>query len=147
MTTYTTTQVDVSNFNSSNVIPTTNTSANPQTVLPNQGMNVDTVLQQLCATLQLPTINANNLANLINQASGGGNPGGEGGHGGRRGHGGKGALPSPPPLPQTGETNPPDSNSIFNGLMNALQNMNKQEDIKRLDKFTGDLNKARDFIY
>jgi hypothetical protein len=66
MTTYTATQVDVSNFNPPSVIPTADTSANPQTVLLNQGMNVDTVLQQLCATLQLLTINANDLANLIN---------------------------------------------------------------------------------
>jgi hypothetical protein len=45
MTTYTAMQVDVSNFNPPNVIPTADTSANPQTVLPSQGMNVDTVLQ------------------------------------------------------------------------------------------------------
>jgi hypothetical protein len=31
--------------------------------------------------------------------------------------------------------------------MNALHNMNEQEDIKRPDEFTGDLNKARDFIH
>jgi hypothetical protein len=45
MTTYTATQVDVSNFNPPNIIPAADTSANPQTVIPNQGMNVDTVLQ------------------------------------------------------------------------------------------------------
>jgi hypothetical protein len=146
MTTYTATQVNVSNFNPPNVIPTADTLANPQTVLPSQGMNVDTVLQQLCATLQLPTINANNLANLINQASGGGNPGGRGNPGGGGGHGGEGAPPPPLP-PQAGGANPPDPNTIFNGLMNALRNMNEQEDIKRPDEFTGDPNKARDFIH
>jgi hypothetical protein len=126
MTIYTATQVNISNFNPPNVIPTIDTSANPQTVLPSQGMNVDTVLQQLCATLQLPIINANDLANLINQASGGGNPGGEGGYGG----GGGGGAPPPPLPPQAEGTNPPDPNAIFNGLMNALRNMNEQEDIK-----------------
>jgi hypothetical protein len=45
ITTYTATQVNVSNFNPPNVIPTADTSANPQTVLPSQGMNMDTVLQ------------------------------------------------------------------------------------------------------
>jgi hypothetical protein len=135
----TATQVDVLNFNSPNVISTADTSANPQTVLLSQEMNVDTVLQQLCTALQLPTINTNNLTNLINQVSGGGNSGGGGGHGG------KGA---PPPLPPpTGGTNPPDPNTIFNRLMNALQNMNEQEDIKWPDKFTGDPNKAQDFIH
>jgi hypothetical protein len=141
MSTYTATQVDISNFNPPNIIPTADTSANPQTVLPNQRMNVDTVLQQLCATLQLPTINANNLANLINQASGGGNPKGGGGHRG-------GGAPPPPPLPpQARGANPLDPNAIFNRLMNALRNMNEQEDIKRPDEFTGDPNKAQDFIH
>jgi hypothetical protein len=140
MTIYTATQVDISNFNPPNVIPTADTSANPQTVIPNQGINVDTILQQLCATLQLSIINANNLTNLINQAaeeeSPGENSGGEGG-----GHRGGGAPPPPPPL-QAGEINPLDPNTIFNGLMSALRNINEQEDIKRLDKFTGDPNKA-----
>jgi hypothetical protein len=66
MSTYTATQVNVSNFNPPNVIPTADTSTNPQNVLPNQEMNIDTVLQQLCATLQLSMINANNLTNLVN---------------------------------------------------------------------------------
>jgi hypothetical protein len=66
MSTYTATQVNVSNFNPPNVIPIADTSTNPQNVLPNQEINIDTVLQQLCATLQLPMINANNLTNLVN---------------------------------------------------------------------------------
>jgi hypothetical protein len=43
--------------------------------------------------------------------------------------------------------NPPDSNAIFNGLINTLQNINEQKDIKRPDKFTGDSNRARDYIH
>jgi hypothetical protein len=152
MSIYTATQVDVSNFNPPNVIPTADTSANSQTVLPSQGMNVDTVLQQLCATLQLPTINANDLANLINQASGGGNPRGGGGHRGGGGYGGggghgDGGAPPPPLPPQAGGENPPDPNAIFNGLMNVLRNMNEQKDIKWPNEFTGDPNKVRDFIH
>jgi hypothetical protein len=127
------------------VIPTADTFATPQTVISNQGMNVDTVLQQLCAMLQLSIINANNLTNLINQAARGGNPGGNPGGGGG-GHGGGGAPPPPSP-PQTGGINPPDPNAIFNRLMNALHNINEQEDIKRPEEFTGDPNKAQDFIH
>jgi hypothetical protein len=139
MSTYTATQVNTSNFNPPNVIPVADTSTNPQNILPNQGMNVNTILQQLCATLQLSTINTKDLANLINQAAGRGNPGGNprsrGDHEGGQGP----LLPLPP---QAGETNPPDPNAIFNGLMNTLKNMNKQEDIKRPDEFTEDPNKA-----
>jgi predicted DNA-binding WGR domain protein len=144
MSTYTATQVNTSNFNPPNVIPMADTLINPQNILPNQGMNVDTVLQQLCTTLQLPAINANNLTNLINQALGRGNPGGNSRGGG--GYEGGGRPPSPPPL-QAGGVNPPDLNAIFNGLMNTLCNMNEQEDIKQPDEFTGDPNKAQDFIH
>jgi hypothetical protein len=139
---YTATQVDISNFNPPNIIPVADTSANPQTMLLNQGMNVDIVLQKLCAILQLPTINANDLTNLINQAIEG-NPGGGGGH---RGRGRDRGAPLPLP-PLAGGINPLDPNTIFNGLMNALCNMNEQEDIKWPDEFTGDPNKAQNFIH
>lgn len=135
-----------------NIIPPIDTSTNPQGFVPQQSNNPpltnNDALRAICAQLGLPVITTNDLTTLMQQGhrGGGGGPPGQG-----LGGGGGGPPGGPPGGPSAGgQGDLPAANSvdqILRMFTGALQGISEQKDMRKPDEFTGDPNKARNFIH